>query len=146
MRRLVDTNIWLALAISSHASKAFATNWFRSLGADDELLFCRSTQQSFLRLATNATILKAYGAPPLTNAEAWTTYDLWLDTDRVSFAEEPPGLVERWRTLSTRSSSSPRLWMDAYLAAFALAAGIQMVTLDAGFRQFHGLDLLVLGR
>jgi predicted nucleic acid-binding protein len=35
--------------------------------------------------------------------------------------------------------------MDAYLAAFARAAGCTLVTLDAGFRQFAGLDLRVLG-
>ena len=35
--------------------------------------------------------------------------------------------------------------MDAYLAAFALAGRYSMVTTDAAFRQFRGLDLLVLG-
>ena len=119
--------------------------WWTDLGANDELLFCRSTQQSFLRLATNATVLTAYGARPLTNAEAWAAYDLWLDTDRVSFAEEPPGLAEQWRALSSRNSSSPKLWMDAYLAAFAIAGGLQFVTLDRAFRQFPGLDVVVLG-
>jgi predicted nucleic acid-binding protein len=36
--------------------------------------------------------------------------------------------------------------MDAYLAAFALASQYRMVTTDAAFRQFRGLDLLVLGQ
>jgi predicted nucleic acid-binding protein len=35
--------------------------------------------------------------------------------------------------------------MDAYLAAFALAGGHQMVTNDTAFRQFSGLDLVLLG-
>jgi hypothetical protein len=35
--------------------------------------------------------------------------------------------------------------MDAYLAAFACAGGFQLVTTDSGFRQFRGLDLLLLG-
>ena len=34
--------------------------------------------------------------------------------------------------------------MDAYLAAFALMGGLQLVTIDKGFRQFKDLDLLVL--
>jgi predicted nucleic acid-binding protein len=35
--------------------------------------------------------------------------------------------------------------MVAYLAAFALAGGYRMVTTDAAFRQFSGLDLVILG-
>jgi uncharacterized protein len=34
--------------------------------------------------------------------------------------------------------------MDAYLAAFAIAGGHQLVTTDKAFKQFQGLDLLVL--
>ncbi len=44
-----------------------------------------------------------------------------------------------------RDTASPKIWMDAYLAAFALAGGYQMVTTDAAFKQFRGLDLLLLG-
>ena len=34
--------------------------------------------------------------------------------------------------------------MDAYLAAFAMAGAYQLVTTDSAFKQFTGLDLLVL--
>ena len=44
-----------------------------------------------------------------------------------------------------RDTASPKLWMDAYLAAFALTGGYRMVTTDTAFRQFQGLDVLVLG-
>jgi predicted nucleic acid-binding protein len=37
-----------------------------------------------------------------------------------------------------------KLWADAYLAAFAMSAGHQLVTTDKGFKQFKGLDVLVL--
>lgn len=33
--------------------------------------------------------------------------------------------------------------MDAWLAAFALRSGFQMITTDKAFTQFHGLDLLL---
>jgi predicted nucleic acid-binding protein len=36
--------------------------------------------------------------------------------------------------------------MDAYLAAFAFAGGYRMVTTDAAFKQFRGLDLELLGK
>ena len=49
-----------------------------------------------------------------------------------------------WKDLAARGTASPKLWMDAYLAAFALAGEYRLVTTDAAYRQFKGLDLLVL--
>lgn len=145
MRSLVDTSVWLAFAVSGHVFHSLGVAWFKGLGQDDEALFCRSTQQSFLRLLTTPAVMGAYGAAPLTNARAWDECQLWLTARQVSFVAEPPHIVDKWRTLSDRSSSSPKLWMDAYLAAFAIAGELQLVTFDAGFRQFEGLDLLLLG-
>jgi predicted nucleic acid-binding protein len=36
--------------------------------------------------------------------------------------------------------------MDAYLAAFAMSGRYPLVTIDKAFRQFKGLDLLVLSK
>lgn len=55
--------------------------------------------------------------------------------------EEPAGLERRWKRLAVRDSASPKLWMDAYLAAFALAGGHRLATTDAAFKQFSSLDL-----
>lgn len=41
-------------------------------------------------------------------------------------------------------AASPKLWMDAYLAAFARSAGYTLVTTDAAFTQFADLDLRLL--
>lgn len=110
------------------------------------MLFCRATQSTFLRLLTNASVLAAYGNPPLTNREAWFAYESLAADDRIDLrAREPAGLEPRWRDLAQRDTASPKLWMDSYLAAFALADGCRMVTTDAAFRQFRALDLLVLG-
>jgi toxin-antitoxin system PIN domain toxin len=107
--------------------------------------FCRATQQTLLRLLTNASVLGAYGNPPLTNREAWAVYQALVADDRVSLrATEPEGLEALWERFALRGTASPKLWMDAYLAAFALASGCQLVTTDGAFRQFRGLDLRVL--
>jgi uncharacterized protein len=65
---------------------------------------------------------------------------------RVDWADEPgaAGVESRWRALAAGDAASPKLWMDAYLAAFALAGGHRLVTTDTGFRQFRGLDAIVL--
>lgn len=144
---LCDSNVWLALALSGHAHHGLARDWLDSVDETAAVVFCRATQQSFLRLLTNAAVLAPYGNPPLTNREAWEAYeDLVADYRIVYRDEEPEGLESRWKGLALRDDASPKLWMDAYLAAFALAAGYRMVTTDAAFMQFAGLDLRLLTR
>lgn len=142
---LCDVNVWLALAISGHVHHAAGRRWFDSVSAPATVGFCRATQQGFLRLLTNAAVLSPYGNPPLTNKQAWAAYEALMGDDRVVlYANEPAGLEERWRKLGTRGEAAPKLWMDAYLAAFALTGGYALVTNDVAFRQFRGLDLLLL--
>lgn len=145
--RLCDSNVWLALALSKHLHHTAAREWLDTVEEPASILFCRSTQQTFLRLLTNAAVLGPYGNPPLTNREAWSVYGGLLADDRITLqADEPAGMELLWREFAVRGTASPKLWMDAYLAAFAVASGSTMVTTDAGFRQFRGLDLLVLGQ
>jgi uncharacterized protein len=142
---LCDSNVWLALALSGHVHHRTARDWLDGIDEPSSVLFCRATQQTFLRLLTNASVLAPYGNPPLTNDEAWDAYEALLADDRIAFrAGEPAGLQSRWQSWARRETASPKLWMDAFLAAFAQASGCRMVTTDAAFRQFHGLDLLVL--
>ena len=142
---LCDVNLWLALTLSGHAHAAAARRWFDQMAVPGSVLFCRVTQQAYLRLLTNAAVLAPYGNPPLSNREAWAAYEALLADDRVMLrADEPPGIEARWRELTLRDTASPKLWMDAYLAAFSISAGYRMVTTDAAFGQFPGLDLVLV--
>jgi toxin-antitoxin system PIN domain toxin len=144
---LCDSNVWLALALSKHALHTATREWLETVEEPASIFFCRATQQSFLRLLTNASVLGPYGNPPLTNRKAWSAYEAFLADDRIAFrADEPVGLESSWKDFAVRGTASPKLWMDAYLAAFALAGRYSMVTTDAAFRQFRGLDLQVLGQ
>ena len=144
--RLCDSNVWLALALSRHVHHAGARDWLETIAEPASVLFCRATQQAFLRLLTNTAVLAPYGNPPLTNQQAWRAYEALLADDRIIFrAEEPAGLDLPWKEFALRDTASPKLWMGVYLAAFALAGGYQMVTTDSAFRQFSGLDLFLLG-
>lgn len=144
---LCDSNVWLALALSKHVHHSAARDWLEAVEEPASVHFCRATQQTLLRLLTNASVLSPYGNPPLTNRAAWSAYEAFLTDDRIAFrADEPAGLEPLWEELAVRGTASPKLWMDAYLAAFALAGRYRMVTTDAAFRQFRRLDLLVLGQ
>jgi len=143
---LCDSNIWLALALSKHVHHAAAREWFDAIEEAASACFCRATQQTFLRLLTNVAVLGPYGNPALTNRQAWEAYEALLADDRVVFrVHEPAGIENRWERFARRDSASPKLWMDAYLAAFALAAGYRMVTTDTAFEQFQGLDVELIG-
>ena len=142
---LCDGNVWLALALSAHVHHEQARDWFDSVAEPGSVLFCRATQQTLLRLLTNPSVLAPYGNRPLSNDQAWAAYEAFAADDRIRLqAEEPVGVESLWKEFGSRSTASPKLWMDAYLAAFALGAGYRMVTTDGAFRQFPGLDLLVL--
>lgn len=142
---MCDSNVWLALTISDHPFHVSARRWFDIGREAQTVIFCRATQQSFLRLLTSAAILRPFGNPPLTNRQAWAVYQSLLADDRITFLhQEPTGLEDRWKQFALRDSPSPKLWMDAYLAAFALAGGYRFVTIDKAFSQFDGLNLTLL--
>ena len=142
---LCDSNVWLALTLFEHPHHTSALRWFDGVTEPRMVFFCRATQQSFLRLLTSAAVLAPIGNAPLTNRQAWNLYETLLTDDRIDTQfREPPGLERRWKEFALRDTSSPKLWMDAYLAAFALTGGYQFVTIDKAFSQFDGLNLALL--
>ena len=137
---LLDVNVWLGLAFQRHTNHVSATAWFRSERTAD-CCFCRATQSAFLRLATNPKVMK--GAA-VTQIRAWGAYDKLFADPNVAYADEPQGIESIWRALTQRANRSPKLWNDAYLAAFAIAAGFEVVTFDQGFAQFTDLKCKIL--
>ena len=134
----------MALALDGHESHATAIQWFAAQTDRQSVLFCRATQLSMLRLLTTERIVAPYRVPPFCNTGAWKFMDECMADPRVAWAPEPPGLAPRWKALARRRTPSPKLWMDSYLAAFALAGGHRLVTADHAFTRFAGLSLLVL--
>lgn len=145
MAALCDTNVWLSLALDGHQHHTNTCEWLDGIEKPAEVYFCRATQQSLLRLLTTRAVLAAYGNPPLTTSEAWQVYDKFLTDDRIVMAPgEPTGLEATWRNFASTNRPSPKLWMDAYLAAFAATAGLQLVTIDTDFQQFQGVQTRLL--
>jgi hypothetical protein len=137
---LPDVNLWLALCFESHGHHVAARRWFDARAAES-CAFCRLTQMGFLRLATNP---KAFGSEAVPMEGAWALYDQFLSDERVVVIQEPARIEDPWRTHTSGGLFSPKLWNDAYLAAFARVAGVKLVSFDRGFRQFEGLDGVIL--
>ena len=113
---LADINFWLALAFEFHQSHATANACFETQD-DNAIVFCRMTQLGFLRLAS----------------------------DRRVFLEEALTLVDAWNAYD-QMAADPRVgpFNDAYLAAFAQAADLEILTFDQGFSQYRGLNSTIL--
>ena len=75
-------------------------------------------------------------------AEAWSLWDrIWAD-DRISFLPEPEHIEKEFRSRTRLGSASPKVWADAYLLAFASAAGLKLVTFDRALKS-QGVNVLV---
>jgi predicted nucleic acid-binding protein len=87
-----------------------------------------------------------YGAEPFTNRDALLMLDQFMALPSVTFRDEPQGVVAIWRQLAGLPTTAPKVWMDAYLAAFAIASDLELMTLDRDFRSFatQGLKLNLL--
>jgi len=137
---LPDVNFWLALSFQSHAHHLSAKTWMGS-AALQSCCFCRVTQMGFLRLATNR---KAFPVDVLSMSDAWIAFDELLSDNRVAFADEPPQIEREWRVATQRQTFSTNVWTDAYLAAFAHEAGLEIVTFDRDFARFPNLRHTIL--
>ena len=138
---LPDINVWLALTFDSHLHHPQAAAWFDSV-PDKSCLFCRMTQQGFLRLVTNP---KAFPDDAVAMGKAWELYDSLLSDPRVVFSTEALDVETAWRGYTTSGQFSPKVWNDAWLAAFCRAADLEAVTFDRGFRKFADCQMTILG-
>lgn len=127
------------MTFDSHVHHPAAKRWFDGL-ADVSIRFCRMTQQGFLRLATNS---KVVGSHALSMPVAWQACDLYLGDSRIDWADEPSEVKSGWRVFTQGGTFSPNVWNDAYLAAFAMAGGDELVSFDKGFAQFSGLNCTI---
>ena len=92
-----------------------------------QLVLCRLTQLSLLRLLTTKSVM---GPEVLDKAEAWNVCDTILQAKAAVLMDEPYGLEKHFRTVSARHGVAPKTWMDSYLAAFASRLRIPLVTMD----------------
>lgn len=126
--KLLDVNVWIAAVWARHVHHRVAKRFVDA--EDDELVFCRVTEQAFLRLLTNPAVT---GDDVRTRRQAWDLL-LALQADpRVRFMNEPHGLAPLWMAFSKKDDGSHLFWTDDYLAAFAQAADLDLVTLDRAF-------------
>lgn len=127
---LLDIGVWLAASWGRHVHHHAAADWFDRQA--DDLILCRVTQMSLLRLLSNPAVM---GDDILTRSAAWRIADQLQADDRVLWADEPSQLEAAWRAISAREDTGHRLWTDDYLAAFAQTSDAILATLDRKLQQ-----------
>lgn len=140
MPTLCDINFLLAVCYQRHLHHPTALEWLNAQD-DRSILICRNTQLGLLRLLCNTSVM---GQDVCSLAQAWRIYDEIIFDERFDFSLEPDGLERFLREFTSGQTISPKLWQNAYLAAFARAAKAHLVTFDQGFKQFLGLKLTLL--
>jgi uncharacterized protein len=141
MTCLPDVNVWIALTVAEHVHHGPAKQWFES-PEQEQIAFCRVTQMGFLRLLTNPRVM---AGEALTPERAWNALDALCRDNRIFFSAEPPGIETIFRESTRRRQGGVNFWTDAYLSAFASAAGFTLVTFDAGYARHKGVRLQLLG-
>ena len=136
---LVDANVWLALSVPAHVHYAAAWGWLGT--SPGSLGLCRVTQMALLRHLTNRTIMQT---AVLTVAEAWEGLDSLRGRAGVIWLEEPTGVERLWRSQMTANTPLAGAWIDAYLAAFAMAHNVGLVSFDRGFARYPDLRVEIL--
>jgi len=134
----LDANVWLALLWDRHAHSGRAREWFQ--GCDDEqFLFCRFTQLTVLRILTTKQVMG--GTSRACGRLGGVGPTLVRRSHR--HATGARRLESRLRVYSRLKRASPKVWADAYLVAFASAAGLKLVTFDRALES-RPVEVLVL--
>jgi uncharacterized protein len=132
---LLDVNVWLALAAPSHGHHAAARAYWMQPGLP-RVWFNRVTMLGLLRLLCEPKVM---GAARLTLDGALGVYEYFEALPEVGFMDEPASCGAVFLgAVRALSRHSPRLLTDLYLAAFARAAGLRLVTFDRDFERLAG--------
>ena len=133
MKLLSDVNVLVALVAERHAAHEGVKAWWHSLPLTETIYIARPVQTGLLRLLCTESVM---GEDTLSLPRAWAVYTALLASGRFAMVLESPGLDIAWESLCRPFGRSPKVVMDAYLAAFALSGGYRLVTLDRAFAQF----------
>lgn len=146
---LPDINVWLALVVAEHPHHAAARAYWANTVARSKnpaghgplFWLCRTTMLGLVHLLAQAKVM---GDGVLSLNQAYAVYEQLRALPQVGFLADPPACDAELTALLASRPLAPRLWTDAYLGALANAAGLQLVSFDADFKQLALTQCLVL--
>jgi toxin-antitoxin system PIN domain toxin len=136
---LPDVNVWLALSVRDHPHHTRALRYWNAQAAA-QAGFCQVTLLGLVRLLCQPRVM---GTSALDSAAALGVWQRWRQLPEVTLLETAAGWEQGFIALAG-AGLPPRLLTDAYLAAVALHGGFRLVSFDADFHRFEGLNFLHL--
>ena len=137
---LPDINVWVAMTNPNHPL-GVAANAYWTEESVEPIVFCRTTALGLVRVCAGGN---ATGGEPLTVKAAWQTYLHWRADEDVRLWSDPRDVESVLESFIASGLVTSKNSTDAYLAAFAISAGLRLVTFDKDFERFSRLDLLRL--
>lgn len=133
---LLDVNVLLALAWSTHPRADVAESWFLALGRTPWAT-CTVTELGFIRLSSNT----AYTPNAATPSAARDRLAALMGVGRHQRWPEPStGALSRDVAAHLARATGHAQVTDAYLVALASAKGGRIATFDAAMHATWGLD------
>lgn len=137
---LPDVNLWVAMTTPHHEFHEAAKAYWEQESVEP-IVFCRTTALGLVRVCAGKN---ATGGKPLTFLDSWGRYLHWRADVDVQLWNDPPNVEHALQNLIEAGVVTSKSSTDAYLAAFAISAGLRLVSFDKDFERFPGLDLLRL--
>ncbi len=136
--KLVDANVLLYAVDSLAPHHVAARTWLdASLNGDEETGFAWIVLLAFLRISTKASLYEN----PLTAAQAFGVVERWLSAKTAVLVEPATTHLVTLRKLVEESGTAGNLTSDAHLAALAIENHATVVTFDADFSRFAGVQI-----
>jgi toxin-antitoxin system PIN domain toxin len=133
---LVDANLLLYAKFSTFPEHEAAHTWFDAkLNGLDRVALPWESLLAFVRLSTNTRMF----ARPLSTAESWSQVRSWLDLDTTWCPAPTSEHEETLDSLLAPGGITPKLVMDAHLAALAIEHGLVLCSADGDFARFTDL-------
>lgn len=133
---LVDANLLLYAKLSSFPEHATARAWLDArLNGADRVALPWESLLAFLRLSTNTRLFPR----PISMAAAWAQVREWVALEVVwapTATSEHEAVLD---ALLAPGGITPKLVMDAHLAALAIEHGLVLCSADGDFGRFRGL-------
>lgn len=105
--------------------------------SESPAVFCRATEQSYLRSVITPKLFAYYRADSMTNSRTIRNFsDFLSQLPIISLHEKPADMRALWPKMAAHERPSPKVWMVAYLAAFAISEKLSLTTLDSYFTAF----------
>lgn len=137
---LPDVNVWLSLSAPLHIHYAPASVYWQTAAAP-RVWFCRHSALGLKRLLGTRSVMNAQMQ---STAQCFASWQTWLRLPEVGMLADPPQVDIELDRLAQQTAWPGKMWSDAYLAAFAIAANLRLVSFDRDFARFPGLNWLHL--